>query len=117
MSSTVDVAHNATLSPGTYSGASGSQYENGIGKTTLTTYCNDNNGFSIYAVGFTNDTDGANTLVGTTSSQTINTGIYTSGATDSSWSMKVSKVTDSSQSYNPQNMTITNSFDNWGVVE
>ena len=110
MSGVVDSAHTTSMQAATYSGTGG------IGKTTLTTHCNDNNGFSIYAVGFTNDTDGTNTLVGTTSSQTINTGIYTSGATDSSWSMKVSKVTDSSQSYNPQNMTITNSFDNWHTV-
>ena len=110
MNGVVNTAHTTSMQPDTYSGT------NGIGKTTLTTHCNDNNGFSIYAVGFTNDTDGTNTLVGTTSSQTINTGIYSSGASDSSWSMKVSKVTDSSQSYNPQNMTIVNSFNNWHLV-
>ena len=37
-------SHTATLDPGTYSGASGSEYENGIGKTTLTAICNDDNG-------------------------------------------------------------------------
>ena len=110
MSGVVDSAHTISLQAATYSG------DGGIGKTTLSTHCNDNNGFSIYAVGFTGDTDGGNTLVGASSGETINTGIYTSGATDSSWSMKVSKVTDSSQSYNPQNMTITNSFDDWHVV-
>ena len=97
MSSTIDTAHNATLSPGTYSGASGSQYENGIGKTTLTTYCNDNNGFSIYAIGFTGDSyDGENhtKLVGTTASgnATIATKVYESLDTASNWSMKVTKV-------------------------
>ena len=110
MGGVVDTAHTTSMQPATYSGTGG------IGKTTLSVHCNDNNGFSIYAVGFTNDMDGINMLVGTNSSQTINTGIYTSGATDSSWSMKVSKVTDSSQSYNPQNMTIVNSFDNWHTV-
>ncbi|MBQ3433354.1 hypothetical protein IJG22_03640, partial [Candidatus Saccharibacteria bacterium] len=45
--------HTATLNPGTYSGESGSEYENGIGKTTLTAICNDDNGFAIYAIGFT----------------------------------------------------------------
>ena len=110
MSGVVDSAHTISMQAATYSG------DGGIGKTTLSTHCNDNNGFSIYAVGFTGDTDGGNTLVGASSGETINTGIYTSGATDSSWSMKVSKVTDSSQSYNPQNMTITNSFDDWHVV-
>ena len=110
MGGVVDTVHTTSMQPATYSGAGG------IGKTTLSVHCNDNNGFSIYAVGFTNDTDGTNTLVGANSGQTINTGIYTSGANDSSWSMKVNKVTDSSQSYNPQNMTITNSFDNWHTV-
>ena len=56
--------HTASLSPGTYSAAAGSDYVNGIGKTTLNTYCNDYNGFSIYAVGYTGDTAGDNTLVG-----------------------------------------------------
>ena len=125
MSSTIDTAHNATLSPGTYSGASGSQYENGIGKTTLTTYCNDNNGFSIYAIGFTGDSyDGENhtKLVGTTASgnATIATKVYESSDTQSNWSMKVTKVENPSGgdpiTYNPQNMSITNSFNSWHVI-
>ena len=117
--------HIATLQPGTYSGASGSEYENGIGKTTLTTYCNDNNGFSIYAIGFTGDSyDGENhtKLVGTTASgnATIATKVYESSDTTSNWSMKVTKVENPTSgdpiTYNPQNMTITNSFNNWHVV-
>ena len=75
-------SHTATLDPGTYSGASGSEYENGIGKTTLTAICNDDNGFSI--------------------------------------SMKLTKVTDSTISYNPQNLTISSdtegAFDTWHSV-
>ena len=54
-------SHTATLEPGTYSGASGSVYEQGIGKTTMKLVCNDDNGFSIYAVGYTgNSLDSAN---------------------------------------------------------
>ena len=34
-----NTSHTATLDPGTYSGATGSEYENGIGKTTLTAIC------------------------------------------------------------------------------
>ena len=49
MTGTIDTNHTATLTPGTYSGTS-TDYANGIGKTTLTTFCNDNNGFSIYAI-------------------------------------------------------------------
>ena len=125
MSSSIDAAHNATLSPGTYSGASGSQYENGIGKTTLTTYCNDNNGFSIYAIGFTGDSyDGENhtKLVGTSTSGnvTIPTKVYESTDTTSNWSMKVTKVENPTSgdpiTYNPQNMNITNSFNSWHVI-
>lgn len=110
MSGVVDTAHNRSLQPDTYSGAAG------IGKTTLTAVCNDNNGFSIYAIGFTGDTDGDNTLVGASSGEKINTGIYSSGSKTSSWSMKVSKVSDSATSFNPQNMTIMNNFDNWHLV-
>lgn len=108
--------HTATLTPGTYSAATGSEYVNGIGKTTLTTFCNDNNGFSIYAIGYTGNNDGTNTLIGTTTGSTINTKAYESTDTESNWSMKVNKVTDTSVSYNPQYMTITNSFDNYHAV-
>ena len=106
--------HNATLIPGTYSGDE-SDYSNGIGKTTLTAFCNDYNGFAIYAIGYTGNTYGNNTLTGTNTGVTIPTGVYTSGDTTSKWSMKVTKVTDST-AYNPNNMTITNSFNNWHNV-
>ena len=109
-------SHTATLNPGTYSGASGSEYANGIGKTTLTAFCNDNNGFSIYAIGYSNDTDGTNTLIGQNTNINIGTKVYESSDTTSNWSMKVDKVTNSAQSYNPANMSITNSFDSWHVV-
>ena len=106
MSGVVDSAHITSMQAATYSGTGG------IGKTTLTTFCNDDNGFSIYAVGFTGDTmEGENhtKLVGTSASNnaTIPTKVYESTDTTSNWSMKVTKVDDSSQSYNPQNMTIT----------
>lgn len=112
----IDQEHTATLSPGTYSGASGSRYENGIGKTTLTTFCNDNNGFSIYAIGFTGDTEGDNTLIGANTSLTIPTKVYESTDTTSNWSMKVTKVDDSTQTFNPNNMSITNNFNTWHTV-
>ena len=102
--------HATTLTPGTYSG------NEGIGKTTLTTFCNDYNGFSIYAIGYTGNSYGDNTLLGANTDITIPTGIYTEGDTTSKWSMRVDKVTDSSQTYSPANMTITNSFDSWHNV-
>ena len=119
MGGTIDTNHTATLQNGTYSAASGSPYENGIGKTTLTTFCNDVNGFAVYAVGFTGETiEGGdnNKLVGVSSGLKINTGVYTSGDTDSSWSMKVNKITDSSQSYNPNNLSVLGGYDNWHTV-
>jgi hypothetical protein len=118
-----NTSHTATLDPGTYSGASGSEYENGIGKTTLTAICNDDNGFSIYAIGYTgNQYEGENhtKLVGQSTNSTISTKAYASGDTTSNWSMKLTKVTDSTISYNPQNLTIQSdtegSFDTWHSV-
>ena len=115
--------HTATLSPGTYSGESGNEYENGIGKTTLTAICNDDNGFSIYAIGFTgNQYEGENhtKLVGTNTNGTIATKAYVSGDATSNWSMKLTKVTNPGSgdpiTYNPENLTITTNYDNWIAV-
>ena len=116
-------SHTATLDPGTYSGATGSEYENGIGKTTLTAICNDDNGFSIYAIGYTGnsyDSENHTKLVGQSTNSTISTKAYTSGDTTSNWSMKLTKVTDSTVSYNPQNLTISSdtegTFSNWHSI-
>ena len=115
----IGTTHTATLNPGTYSGASGSEYENGIGKTTLTAICNDDNGFSIYAIGFTGnsyDSENHTKLVGANTNGTISTKAYASGDTTSNWSMKLTKVTDSTVSYNPQNLTISTGYDSWIAV-
>ncbi len=113
-------SHTATLNPGTYSGASGSEYENGIGKTTLTAICNDDNGFSIYAIGYTGNEYGVTNLVGGNTNGTIATKAYASGDTTSNWSMKLTKVTDATESYNPQNLTIQSdtegTFSSWHSV-
>ena len=114
-----NTSHTATLDPGTYSGETGSEYENGIGKTTLTAICNDDNGFSIYAIGYTNNQyEGENhtKLIGQSTSSTIATKAYANGDTTSNWSMKLTKVTDSTVSYNPQNLTITTGYDIWHAV-
>lgn len=116
-------SHNATLNPGTYSGASGSEYESGIGKTTLTVFCNDNNGFSVYAIGYTNDLyEGElhTKLVGQNTNQTIETKAYESGDTSSNWSMKIAKVDNPVSgdpiTYNPQNMNVVGSFNTWQAI-
>ena len=109
--------HIATLPNGVWSGGS-DYYPNGIGKTTIQTFCNDASGYSIYAVGYTGDTtDGGSTNSNTKlhnsilgSNYDIATGTAQSGNT-SNWAMKVTKVTDSSQSYLPNNLTIQNGYD------
>ena len=67
-------------------------YESEIGTTTLKAFCNDPNGFAIYAIGYTGEEySGTNhtRLVGTNNpSETIATGTATSGGT-SNWAMKL----------------------------
>ena len=91
MTATVNTAHNATLFSGTYSGSS---YPDGIGKTTIQTFCNDLNGYSIYAIGYTNNELGNTVLKGTdlSSEYDIVTGTATSGLAPndvSNWAMKI----------------------------
>ncbi len=74
--------------------------DSSIGETTITAYCNDLNGFSIYAVGFTNDEYGNTTLSDSNLASTNNilTGTSTSGAT-SNWAMKLTPVTSPTPTY------------------
>ena len=93
ITSTLDTPHIALLPAGIYSGnynSDGHDYRNGIGKTTIKAFCNDPAGFSIYAIGYTNDTFGNNTLIGP-DNNTIVTGTGTSGET-SNWAMKIGTV-------------------------
>ncbi|MBP5204773.1 hypothetical protein J6Z37_00530, partial [Candidatus Saccharibacteria bacterium] len=75
LSSTGTNSHSAEINLGTYNSA--------IGETTISTFCNDNEGFAIYAVGFTDNDPGKNVLSSTTlgSSHDIATGTATSGST------------------------------------
>ena len=85
LSSVVNSAHNATLISGTYT--------SDIGKTTITTLCNDGNGYAIYANGLSNGTVGNNALISSVSNNhNIETGIYEQGDTTSSWAMKLGNV-------------------------
>ena len=84
-----DTPHTADLNPGTY--------QANIGKTTIKTICNDSNGFSIYAIGYTNEEYGNTTLRPNTLDPTQNsiiTGTATSAGTPdtSNWAMKISAV-------------------------
>ena len=84
--------HNAEITNGTVNSA--------IGETTLKAFCNDNNGFAIYAIGYTDNEDGKNVLTSSTLGSTydIVTGTATSGDT-SNWAMKLSTVTNPAPTY------------------
>ena len=86
--------HNAEIQNGIY--------QNNIGTTTLHAFCNDNEGFAIYAAGYTGDEVGgenSNKLVGTTASgnATIESGIATTAGNPdiSNWAMKLAITQDS----------------------
>ena len=67
-------------------------YQSEIGTTTFKTYCNDLSGYSVYAIGYSNDEYG-NTLMkhNSDSNNDFNTGTATSGNT-SEWAMKLIPV-------------------------
>ena len=94
MSGTGMQSHNVEIANGTYTPD--------IGSTTLHAFCNDNEGFAIYAAGYTgNEVGGTNSnkLVGTTASSnaTIVSGTATTaGSPDiSNWAMKLAISQDS----------------------
>ena len=100
---TLDSAHTATISPNTR--------EESIGLTTLKAVCNDSSGFSIYAVGFSNEELGNTNLIGGNTNQLIATGSAASGSGNpSSWAMKVNAVTGT---YAP---SIENGFNSYRTV-
>ena len=87
LTSTINVEHNTSAKSG--------QYKEDIGETAFNATCNDSDGFAIYAVGFSNDEYGNNTMVPTNNpiSNAIATGLNTSGAT-SNWAMKLTSVSE-----------------------
>ena len=115
MTATVNTPHTATLPIGTYSGnySSGGStpYANGIGQTTIQTFCNDPAGYKIYAIGFSGNTNGGTDLQNSSGDASTNiiTGTATSGDT-SNWAMKVSAVANT---YTP---SILNNFNNFSKV-
>ena len=92
MSGTGQNTHNAEINNG--------QYNSNIGTTTLKAFCNDNEGFSIYAVGYTNNEIGKNVLTSSTLGPThdIVTGTEISGNT-SNWAMKLATVSNPTPTY------------------
>ena len=93
MSSVVDIEHNGSLTSGTYI--------QDIGQTTIKTLCNDGNGYSVYAVGYSNNEEGNNKLINSERPEySIDTGLNTSGLT-SAWTMKLNNIPDDPSSTPP----------------
>lgn len=63
-------------------------YETEIGSTTLTAYCNDVGGFSIYAIGYSNEEYGNTSMIGVNTEELIPTGTTLDGSV-SNWAMKL----------------------------
>ena len=105
LSSVINSPHNTTMVSGLY--------EENIGKTTITTLCNDGNGYAIYASGISNGMVGNNTLISSVNNNhNISTGIYDpdNNNNPSSWSMKLDGVTiDSGSNGNNNNLYNNNS--------
>ncbi|MBQ3470116.1 hypothetical protein IJH23_00130 [Candidatus Saccharibacteria bacterium] len=101
-SGTVSAAHTASV-------INGELYQ-GIGETVLKANCDDNNGFAIYAVGYTDDVYGKTVMSASMGQQyDINTGIVTSGD-ESSWAMKLNMI-DGLES-----ASLHNGFNNYRAV-
>ncbi|MBR3386485.1 hypothetical protein IKG68_02875 [Candidatus Saccharibacteria bacterium] len=103
------------------------QERTGIGITRLTTLCNDNNGYAIYAIGYSGTTSdphntagelGRTDLIGLTTSLTISTANWADrntgdNATKSIWSMSLQ---DNSEVISTMKPTIENGFSNYLAV-
>ena len=119
LSSSIDRAHTVNVNAGTHTVD--------IGSTRVNAYCNDNNGYSIYAIGNSNNVDGNTDLISSNNDNyNIKTGIYDEGSssslTPSSWGMKLAPGTGTG--LNPETgasiattpPTIVNNYDNYNIV-
>ena len=106
LSSVVDNAHTKEITNGTY--------HSDVGKTTITTLCNDGNGYSVYANGYSNNEEGNNKLINSEYPQySIDTGLATSGLI-SAWAMKLNNIPDDPS---PTPPTIESDYNNvYGIV-
>ena len=88
-------------------------YEDEIGITTLTTYCNDPGGFVIYANGNADNIEGNNKLTSILGpNYDIPSGTATSGDT-SQWAMKLTAINATTPSDTP---TIATGYDDYSTV-
>ncbi|MBQ6414002.1 hypothetical protein IJI28_00015 [Candidatus Saccharibacteria bacterium] len=105
ISGTGQNTHNANINNGLY--------EDDIGTTTLHAFCNDNEGFAIYAAGYTGNEVGgenSNKLVGTNAGNnaTIESGTATTAGNPdvSNWAMKLAITQDSGDTTGTNAFTI-----------
>ncbi|MDO4747162.1 MAG: InlB B-repeat-containing protein [Candidatus Saccharibacteria bacterium] len=92
-------------------------YTQNIGITTLHAFCNDTEGFAIYAVGYTDNEFGKTVLTSSTLGSTydIVTGTADSGNT-SNWAMKLAITQDSGDTTGTNAIALDNSFENYHSV-
>ena len=96
-----------------YASVVSGEWRQGIGKTTITTFCNDANGFDIYAVGASDNTEGTTYLTSSVGSNyNIPTNVHHDGDTASSWAMKLDTVQGGQ--YNP--IPVSGMFGNYIAV-
>ena len=96
-----------------YASVVSGEWKQGIGKTTITTFCNDANGFDIYAVGASDNTEGTTYLASSVGSNyNIPTNVHHDGDTASSWAMKLDTVQGGQ--YNP--IPVSGMFGNYIAV-
>ena len=84
-----NIVHEVTIAPGQLRNAESET--DPISKSRITATCNDANGYSIYAIGFSNDIEGTTDMIAgdpLTSESNIATGNATTGNI-SNWGMKV----------------------------
>ena len=90
------------------------QYKTDIGNTDISVFCNDNNGYSVYAIGNSNSTDGNSDLISNINENyNIHTGTNTTG--NSSWAMKLTAGTGTSSETTPPN--IVNGYNNYSLID
>ena len=87
--------HSAEITPGTYVESIGDP-------TVFQIACNDTNVYTVYAIGYSNDTEGNTNLIGTSGNGNIETGVQQSGST-SNWSFHLLE--------NSAGVTISPTFD------
>ena len=89
------------------------QYKTDIGNTNISVFCNDNNGYSVYAIGNSNSTDGNSDLISNINEKyNIHTGTNTTG--NSSWSMKLTAGTGTGSETTPP--SIVNGYNNYSLI-